>query len=77
MNLAQIVTELQAKRTEVEKELRGLDGAIAALRGLATGNKTRSGSGGRRTLSAAARKSISDAQKARWAKFKKTQRKAS
>jgi hypothetical protein len=75
--LAQIVTELQTKRTEVEKELRGLDGAIAALKGVAGGSQARPGRGGRRILSAAARKSISDAQKARWAKFKKTQRKAS
>jgi hypothetical protein len=75
VNLAQILADIQTRRAEVEKELRGLDAAVNALQGLTAGNKGRSARrGGRRRLSAAARKRISDAQKARWAKFKKQKR---
>jgi hypothetical protein len=75
VNLTQILADIQTKRAEVQKELRGLDSAINALQGLTTGNRGRSAPrGGRRRLSAAARKRISDAQKARWAKFKKQKR---
>jgi hypothetical protein len=67
--LSQIVGQLQIQRKQVQSELSRLDAAIDALRGLNASN----GSGTivaspRRTLSAAGRRAISLAQKARWAK---------
>jgi hypothetical protein len=73
VNLTEILADIQTRRAEVQKELRGLDAAINALQALTIGNKGRSARR-RRHLSAAARKRISDAQKARWAKFKKQKR---
>jgi hypothetical protein len=71
MDRAQILEELEAERDR-------LDGAIAALQGnrrnigMARGTATPiNGRKGKRRMSAAARKKISDAQKARWAKQKK------
>jgi len=62
-NIAAIVKELQQERDRLEQ-------AIAALAPLAGEYKTSAIRGGatRRTLSAAARRRISIAQKARWAK---------
>ena len=54
---------MQKERAQHVREIAKLDSALAAL-----GN----GAGSRRTLSAAARKRISDAQKARWAKARRT-----
>jgi|GEM_PF-1132489 len=79
MDLESILTELKHERDRI-------DGAIAALSGAAAGNGRRRG--GRaalralpshvrrraRTLSAAARRKISEAAKARWAKAKKAGR---
>jgi hypothetical protein len=67
VDLNQILEHLEARRTGVQEELRGLDAAVNALKGLG-------GRRGRRSLSPAARKRISLAQKARWAKFKKQKR---
>lgn len=62
-NLSSIVSQLQTQRKQVQSELSRLDAALNALRGL------NSSSGpGVRTMSAASRKAISIAQKARWAK---------
>jgi hypothetical protein len=58
---------LKKERDRVEKQLSGLNAAISAFAGV-YGGKTKST--GKRNLSAAARKRISDAQKARWAKQK-------
>ena len=71
---ARVLSELQSERKRAENELNRIDNAITALRGLAGGrgparNHTTS-SRGRRQLSAAARRRISMAQKARWAKYK-------
>jgi hypothetical protein len=72
MDLKQILNEIETRRSEVQKELRGLDAAVAALRGLGTSGQPRVGRARRRKgLSAAARARISAAQKARWAKLKK------
>lgn len=60
LDIESIVTDLEAERDRLDK-------AIAALRGTAVGNGRR----GRRRLSAAARKRISAAMKARWAKRKR------
>jgi hypothetical protein len=78
--LTQVVSELQAQRKEVEKDLARLDAALRAL----TGSQERKGTsnnglrvvGIRRKLSAAARKRIAAAQKARWAKWRSKQTKA-
>jgi len=54
---------------EVEAEIEKLKGIAAVLRGSSPTRRRRQGK--RRSMSAAARKKISDAQKARWAKAKK------
>jgi hypothetical protein len=68
-NLAAIVTELLTQRKQMQQELGRLDRAIAALRGLdspngARPNAVRSGW----KMSAEARRKISQAKKAWWAK---------
>jgi hypothetical protein len=68
LDTAAIIAELEAERDRLDK-------AIAALRGMKTTKLTLSGKpDGRRrkrTLSASARKRISDAQRKRWAERKK------
>jgi len=72
LNLSKVVSQLQAQRQQVQSELNRLDAAISALRGSDTSNGSRTirvaPSRPRRTLSAAGRRAISLAQKARWAK---------
>jgi hypothetical protein len=72
LNLSNVVSQLQAQRKQVQSELGRLDAALNALRGTDTGNGSGTirvaSSGPRRTLSAAGRRAISLAQKARWAK---------
>ena len=72
LNLSKVVGQLQAQRRQVQSELGRLDAAINALRGTDTGNGSGTirvaSSRPRRTLSAAGRRAISLAQKARWAK---------
>jgi hypothetical protein len=58
-DLGAVVAQLKAERAKLDK-------AILALSGVAG----KSGGGGRRRLSAAARARIAAAQRARWAKFK-------
>jgi len=65
--LASFVSELRAERTNLVNELRHVDAALAVLGKLGGGS---SHAKPRRTMSAAARKRISLAQKARWAKAK-------
>src|SRR5580692_8179036 len=71
-NLSHIVDQLQTQRKQVQSELGRLDAAISALRGLSSGNGSGivQGTSSRphRTMSAASRRAISIAQKARWAK---------
>jgi hypothetical protein len=61
--LASIVSELEVVRTSLVDELRHVDAALSIL------GKSNDGSS-RRTLSASARRRISLAQKARWARAK-------
>ena len=78
-NMSQILGQLQAQRRQVEAELGKIDAAISALQGLGarSGNTNRGGGvPRRRVMSAAARKRIADAQRARWAKWKAKQKKA-
>ena len=63
--LASIVSELRVERTNLVNELRHVDAALSVLGKLNGGSFYREP---RRTLSASARKRISLAQKARWAK---------
>jgi len=62
--------DLGAVLVQLKRERDKLDRAIAALGGVGGGKWGSSNSAGRRNLSAAARKRIGDAQRARWAKFK-------
>jgi hypothetical protein len=57
-----VVQQLRTEREHVQKQLHRIDAALAAL-----GSNS---NGASRTLSAAGRRSISLAQKARWAKAK-------
>src|SRR5882757_136317 len=70
-NLSGVVQQLKKARARAEGEVKRLGAALAAL-----GNLTgRSLAKKRRTLSAAARRKISLAQKARWAKWASSTRK--
>ncbi len=76
-NLNEIVKKLRDERNRVAKELSRLNGAIAALGALSAAPAAAAKAGkpkARRKLSAAARKKIADAQRARWAKLKKQQK---
>ena len=61
---------LKIKRAQLHKDLTDLDTAITALQGLTGSSPTSNGSPKKRTLSAAARRKISAAQKVRWAKVR-------
>jgi hypothetical protein len=63
--LVSIVSELRAERTNLVNQLRHIEAALAVLGKLNGGG---SHTKPRRTLSASARRRISLAQKARWAK---------
>jgi hypothetical protein len=66
-NVTVIVKQLKKERDRVEKQLSGLNAALAAFVGSYYGAKpTRK----KRTMSAAGRKRIAAAQRARWAKIK-------
>lgn len=62
-NMSEVVEQLNAERERVHREIQRIDAALAALGTVTTTNGTRP-----RTMSAAARRKISLAQKARWAK---------
>ena len=68
LELASTVKMLQGQRVQVQKELAKLDKAIAVLREL-NGTSTPSPNG-KHTMSAAARRKIGKAQRARWAKVR-------
>ncbi len=63
-NLSGVVQQLKKAHAEAQGEVKRLSAALAALGSLTGGSPTRK----LRTLSAAARRKISLAQKARWAK---------
>jgi hypothetical protein len=65
--LASFVSELKARRTNLVSELRHVDAALSVLGKLGGGSNH--GKPGR-TMSAAGRRKISLAQKARWARAK-------
>lgn len=74
LTMTTAVRQLKQERARTQKEVEKLDAAIRVLSGL-TGagrglGRGRAGIGKRRTMSAAARKRIAAAQRARWAKWK-------
>ena len=74
LELSSTVKMLEGQRAEVAKELVKLDRAIAVLRELDGTSSTPSPNGKKHTMSAAARRKIGEAQKARWAKVRQTQK---
>jgi len=74
LELASTVKMLEGQRAEVAKELVKLDKAIAVLRELDEISSTPSPNGKKHTMSAAARRKIGEAQKARWAKIRQAQK---
>ena len=78
-NLAKVIQQLRRQREEAQIQIEQLDQALAAL-GSINGLRSRGRSphkAGRKgqTISAAARKRIAVAQRARWAKWKAAQKK--
>ncbi|HZR65670.1 MAG TPA: hypothetical protein VFA85_11015 [Terriglobales bacterium] len=72
-NLNSALQQLREERKLVQAQVEKLDEAISVIQGLTGISSVRNTGGGRgmRTLSAAARKRISEAQRARWAQRKK------
>jgi hypothetical protein len=68
-NVSRIVKELKRERDKVEKQLSGLNAALAAFVGTYYGNGAKP-TRRKRTISAAGRKKIAAAQRARWAKIR-------
>src|ERR1700719_2230171 len=79
-NLTQVVQQLKEERGQLQGRIEQLDEALKALTGVrgVRGTAGKRGpaqtSGKRRTMSAAARKRIAAAQRARWAKWKAAKR---
>ena len=77
-NLAKAVQQLHKERDQARRRVEQLDEALKALGGLRgrAGRVGRAQTTGkkRRTMSAAARKRIAAAQRARWAKWKAARR---
>jgi hypothetical protein len=78
-NLAELVNNLREERSSTAKQLRQLDKAIVVLSKLAGRDHAESvqtrANRPRRVLSAAARRRIAAAQRARWAKVRQKQEK--
>lgn len=72
----QALSQLQSEKERMTGELRRLEQAIGALKGLAKYNGGRPGGLRRPRLSVAARKRIAAAQRLRWAKVRAQQKKA-
>jgi hypothetical protein len=66
-NLTAVLTQLEQERSRLTAQLDQVGNALAALKG--------SGMAKKRSMSAAARGRIRSAQKARWAKWRKTHKK--
>jgi cell division septum initiation protein DivIVA len=74
-----ILAALKQEETRLQKQLKGIQGAILALNGshasINASTVVHKQAGRKRTMSAAARARISKATKARWAKFRAEQNK--
>jgi hypothetical protein len=68
-NVSVIVKQLKKERDKVEKQLSGLNAALAAFVGTYYGNGAKP-TRKKRTMSASARKRIGAAQRLRWTKIK-------
>ncbi len=68
-NLSSILKQLKKERDRVEKQLSGLNAALTAFANVYGGGKPRRK---RRKMSAKSRAKIATAQRARWAKFRKS-----
>ncbi len=79
LNLTKAVRQLEKEREQARRKLEQLDTALKVLSGLASSSRTvggvRTGAKKSRTMSAAARKRIAAAQRARWAKWKAARKK--
>ena len=71
-NLSSIMKQLRKERDRVEKQLSGLNAALTAFAGVYGGSKP---SRKRRKMSAQSRAKIAAAQRARWAKYRKSAKK--
>ena len=71
LDLSSTVKTLNGERAHVRKQLAKLDRAIAVIRKLVGNNLTTNGRSRKRTMSAAGRRKVANAQKLRWAKFKR------
>jgi len=76
--IAETVKDLVQERSRMAGQIRKLDKAISVLRKLdgSGPSSARKSVGKRRPMSAAARRKIAAAQRARWAKWKAAQKKA-
>ena len=70
LEITEIIKTLQTERAQTRKELAKLDKVISALRELSLTNSTPTQNGKKHTMSAAARRKIGKAQRARWAKVR-------
>jgi hypothetical protein len=70
-----VLGQLKQERTRVAAELRQLDQAVQALSKIAGVNRG-TGTRVKRTMSVAARRRIARAQRARWARFHASRKKA-
>ena len=76
-NLGGIVRELKTQRDRAQGEVERLNAALTALGNLGSGNRRSSrvpAARKRKPMSAAARRKIAAAQRARWAKWKARQK---
>jgi hypothetical protein len=69
MDTQQIINELEAERDRLEQAISALRGSMGSRRGIGAGPSR--GRRGRRRLSAAAKKRISEMMKKRWAERKR------
>jgi len=70
LDLAKTIGLLRREREQTARNLDQLDTALKVLSGLGPVGRAMRGAINRRTMSAAARKRIAAAQRARWAKWK-------
>lgn len=75
MDTQQIISELEAERDRLDQAIAALRGSLGGRRGLA-GVSVGRGRRGRRHLSAAAKKRISEMMKKRWAERKRAMKAA-
>jgi hypothetical protein len=78
LNLSKVVGQLKKERAQTQARLVQLDTALKVLGGVGTSrpgvNGRRGRSANRKPMSTAAKKKIAAAQRARWAKWRATQK---